>query len=133
MEDPIAQPSWWTPYPLPSALQALSPVPTSQFFKSGAQGRTQGGLFSLDGIHPTTIGYGIMAQELINIMQQAGVKFYDTNGQLRPGAISIDFARLIQIDTLISNPPRNISSILNLVEWFDRNLNLMSGLLNSNL
>jgi hypothetical protein len=132
IEDPAAQPSWWTPYPLPPVLQALSPVPTSQFFKSGSQGRTQGGLFSLDGIHPTTIGYGIMAQELINIMQQAGVEFYDTNGQPRPGAISIDFARLIQIDTLVSTPPRNISSILNLVGWFDRNLNLMSGLLNAN-
>ncbi len=130
IEDPTAQPSWWTPYPLPPALQALSPVPTSQFFQSGAQGRTQGGLFSLDGIHPTTIGYGIMAQELINIMQKAGVKFYDSNGSPYSGAI--DFNRLIQIDTLISKPPRNISSILNLVGWFDRNLNIMSGLLNSN-
>jgi hypothetical protein len=73
-----------------------------------------------------------LPQELIAIMQQAGVKFYDTTGQPRPGDIAIDFARLIQIDTLISTPPRNISSILNLVGWFDRNLNLMSGLLNSN-
>jgi hypothetical protein len=130
IEDPTAQPSWWTPYPLPPALKALSPVPTSQFFKSGSQGRTQGGLFSLDGIHPTTIGYGIMAQELINIMQKAGVKFYDSNGSPHSGAI--DFNRLIQIDTLVSKPPRNISSILNLVGWFDRTLNLMGRLLNSN-
>jgi hypothetical protein len=130
IEAPAAQPSWWTPYPLPPALQALNPVPTSQFFKSGAQGRTQGGLFSLDGIHPTTIGYGLMAQELINIMRKAGVKFHDSNGSPHSGAI--DFNHLIQIDTLISTPPRNISSILNLVGWFDRNLNLMSGLLNSN-
>jgi deoxyxylulose-5-phosphate synthase len=71
-----------------------------------------------------------MAQELIAIMQKAGVKFYDSNGSTHAG--NIDFNHLIQIDTLISNPPRNISSILKLVEWFDRNLNLMSGLLNSN-
>ena len=86
----------------------------------------------MDGIHPTTIAYGIMAQELINIMQQAGVKFYDVNGSLRAGQIAIDFKRLIQIDTLISKPPRNVSSLFNLISWFDRNLNLMSGLLKSN-
>jgi hypothetical protein len=132
IEDPSAQPSWWTPYPLPPALQALSPVPTSQFFLSGTQGRTQGGLFSLDGIHPTTIAYGIMAQELINIMQLAGVKFYNSNGQQRSGPINIDFNNLIAIDTLISKPPQNISSIFNLIGWFDSKLNLMNGLLNSN-
>lgn len=130
IEDPTAKPDWWTPYPLPPALQALNPVPNSQFFKSGAQGRTQGGLFSLDGIHPTTIGYGIMAQELINIMRMAGVQFFDGNGLPHPG--DIDFNRLIQIDTLISSPPRNISSILNLIGWFDSKLNIMSGLLQSN-
>jgi hypothetical protein len=132
MEDPSARPSWWTPYPLPSALQALSPVPTSQFFMSEPKGRTQGGIFSLDGIHPTTIGYGIMAQELIKIMQLAGVQFYQDNGQPRKGEIKIDFDRLIKLDTLISNPPRNVSSVFKLIEWFDRNFNLMSGLLKSN-
>jgi hypothetical protein len=132
IEDPSAQPSWWTPYPLPPALQALSPVPTSQFFLSGTQGRTQGGLFSLDGIHPTTIAYGIMAQELINIMQLAGVKFYNSNGQQRLGPINIDFNNLIAIDTLISQPPQNISSIFNLIGWFDSKINLMNGLLSSN-
>ena len=132
IEDPSAQPSWWTPYPLPSALQALSPVPTSQFFLSGTQGRTQGGLFSLDGIHPTTIAYGIMAQELINTMQLAGVKFYNSNGQQRSEPITIDFNNLIVIDTLISKPPQNISSIFNLIGWFDSKINLMNGLLSSN-
>ena len=131
-EDPSARPSWWTPYPLPPALQALSPVPTSQFFMSGTNGRTQGGLFSLDGVHPTTIGYGIMAQELIKIMQLAGVQFYQNDGTPRKGAIEIDFANLIKLDTLISNPPSNFSSVFKLVEWFDRNFNLMSGLLKSN-
>ncbi len=132
IEDPKARPSWWTPYVLPPALQALSPVPTSQFFVSGAKGRMQGGLFSLDGIHPTTIGYGIMAQELINIMQRAGVKFYQANGQPRSGSIAIDFQRLIQLDTLISKPPQTIASVLNLMGWLDGQFNLMSSLLKSN-
>jgi hypothetical protein len=37
--------------------------------------RTPGGLFALDGVHPTTIAYGLVAQELINVMQVAGVQF----------------------------------------------------------
>ena len=73
-----------------------------------------------------------MAQELIKIMQLAGVKFYDNKGQQRAEPITIDFNNLIAIDTLISQPPHNISSILNLIGWFDSKLNLMNGLLNSN-
>jgi hypothetical protein len=29
--------------------------------------RATGGLFSLDGAHPTTVGYGLLAQELITV------------------------------------------------------------------
>jgi len=56
IEDPQAQPPWWRRYELPPELKALSPEPDSRFFTSGPEGRTQGGLFSLDGVHPTTIG-----------------------------------------------------------------------------
>lgn len=51
----------------------------------------------LDGIHPTTISYGIVAQEPINIMQlYAGVKFYLGDGITeRTGFIGVDFERLI--------------------------------------
>jgi hypothetical protein len=68
-----------------------------------------------------------MAQKMINIMHQAGMKLYDSNGSTYSGAI--DFNHLIQIGNLISTPPRNISRILNLVGLFDRNL--MSRLLSS--
>ena len=59
LSDPAARPDWWTPYPLPPELASLDPVPNTRFFASGPDGRTDGGLFSLDGIHPTTIGYGL--------------------------------------------------------------------------
>ncbi|HSK27362.1 MAG TPA: hypothetical protein VK894_10685 [Jiangellales bacterium] len=64
LESPWARPTWWTPYELPPELKALDPVPNTRFFWSGPGGRTDGGLFSLDGVHPTTIGYGILAQEM---------------------------------------------------------------------
>lgn len=121
IEDPQARPKWWRKYELPPELKALSPEPDSRFFVAGPEGRTQGGLFSLDGVHPTTIGYGILAQELINVMQQhAGVKFYLADGTTeRTGPVRVDFGRLISRDTLISNPPRSLDSDLRLIAWAD--------------
>ena len=130
IEDPLARPAWWTQYELPQALRALSPLPDSRFYKSDASGRQSGGLFSMDGIHPTTIGYGIIAQELINIMQLAGVKFYLGDGRTeRTGPIQVDFKRLIGLDTLISDPPRSLSSDLSWLGWLDQKLNVFKRLL----
>ncbi|EKQ69077.1 hypothetical protein OsccyDRAFT_1686 [Leptolyngbyaceae cyanobacterium JSC-12] len=133
--DPAARPSWWDEvggqYPLPPALQALTPVPDSRFFIANERGRTQGGLFSLDGIHPTTIGYGILAQELINVMQIAGVPFYRADGTPRTGAVQVDFAQLIAEDTLISKPPRVMESVIERISWLDTNFNLFNMLLRS--
>jgi hypothetical protein len=39
----------------------------SQFFQAGSIGRAAGGLFSLDGVHPTTIGVGVVAHEMLKI------------------------------------------------------------------
>lgn len=118
--DPQARPDWWTPYELPPELIALSPTPDSRFFGSSPCGRTQGGLFSLDGIHPTTIGYGIIAQEFIRIMKRANVKFYFGNGQTeRTDTVRIDFKRLLKLDSLITSPPASLSSDMRMIGWLD--------------
>jgi hypothetical protein len=129
IEDPQARPKWWHQYELPPELKALSPEPDSRFFAAGPEGRKQGGLFSLDGVHPTTIGYGILAQELIDLMQQhAGVTFYLGDGETeRSGPVRVDFGRLISRDTLISNPPRSFTSDLRLIGWFDEVLDGILG------
>jgi hypothetical protein len=137
IEDPTARPSWWDEvggeYKLPPEVQALTPFPTSEMFESGAQGRIRGGLFSLDGIHPTTIGYGILAQEVLNIMDKAGVKFYEKDGKTeRNGEIKVDFRRLVAEDTLISKTPRNVTKLFQLVGGIDKRFNLLSGLLKRN-
>jgi hypothetical protein len=137
LEDPTARPSWWEEvggeYELPPELKALSPVPNSRFFISGPNGRTQGGLFSMDGIHPTTIGYGILTQEIIKIMQLAGIKFYENDGQTeRTGDIKVDFRRLIAEDTLISQPPRNLANILDIIGELDKRFNIAGLLLRRN-
>ena len=122
IESPWARPTWWTPYQLPAALQALNPVPNTRFFRSGPSGRAEGGLFSLDGVHPTTIGYGIVAREVMKILQVAGVEFLDRQGQPRPGPVDVDFDRLLRADTLIGNPPASITSSLGLLGWLDDRL-----------
>lgn len=55
----------------------------------------QGGVFSLDGIHPTTIGYGLMAHIYYETMKDHGVEF------ARP----LDWDHIIAQDTLVTDPP----------------------------
>jgi hypothetical protein len=122
--DPNARPSWWTPYPLPPLVASLNPVPDSRFLTSDRKGgRATGGLFSLDGVHPTTVGYGLIAQEVINIMQRAGVTF--ANGHTVRSNPGVDFERLIRLDTLITRPPQNIDSTLKIIEWADTTLEMI--------
>jgi lysophospholipase L1-like esterase len=124
IEDPAARPTWWKPYELPAELKALDPIPNTRFFRSGPQGRTEGGLFSLDGVHPTTTGYGIIAREVIGIMRDcAGVPFFTQDGTERaPETVDVDFARVLASDSLISRPPRSISSTLALLGWLDETI-----------
>ena len=125
-EDEEARPAWWTPYELPPAVAALTPAVTSHFLASDGERRSAGGLFSLDGVHPTTVGYGILAQELISVMRLAGVEFrtpYD--GQLRSDPVEVDFARLIRRDTLVNRPPGNVTSGLRAIGWADEALDVL--------
>lgn len=129
LTDPSAQPDWWTRYDLPPELDALDPVPDSRFFVSDEDGRKQGGLFSLDGVHPTTIGYGLMAQEAINVMRQAKVEFQFPNGTVRPDPVRVNLRELIRQDTLITDPPRSLKADLRLIGWLDETLDVFSRLL----
>ncbi len=125
LEDPQARPPWWRPYPLPPELAALRPVPDSRFLTSDGTGRRTGGLFSLDGVHPTTAGYGIIAQELIDVMVRAGVTFNQPDGQTpRIGPIRVDFTRLIRRDTLLTRPPANVTDGLRVLGWADEVLDV---------
>lgn len=55
----------------------------------------KGGIFSLDGLHPTTTAYGLMANIYFQSMRKAGVKFEK----------SIDWDLIVAEDSLVSNPP----------------------------
>jgi hypothetical protein len=122
LSDPAARPDWWTPYPLPPELASLEPVPNTRFFASGPGGRTDGGLFSLDGIHPTTIGYGVIAHEVIAIMNLALVEFRRPTGERKAGPGAVDFGRVLASDTLISRPPTSLAGQMATLGWLDEKL-----------
>jgi hypothetical protein len=125
VSDPLTRPEWWTPYELPPEVAALRPVPDTKFFTSNKSGRVQGGLFSLDGVHPTTTAAGVIAREVIRIMDRyAGVSFApDVAGNDRSrGTVDVDFDRVLTLDTLNSDPPAAIASTLAVLGWFDEQL-----------
>lgn len=126
IQDANARPWWWKPYPLPPLLQSQDPTPDSRFLTSDGQGgRATGGLFSLDGVHPTTVGYGVIAQEVMNIMAGAGVRFLNAQGALRSSPVTVDFARLIRRDTLLRRPPQNLRAGLDTLAWADETLDMV--------
>jgi len=115
-----ARPDWWSEYQLPPRLAQLNPALTTHFLTGdGNGGRGSGGLFSLDGVHPTTVAYGVIAQEMINIMRQAQVEFRHPNGAVRKTPVLVDFDRLVRRDTLVQQPPRNVKQGLEIMGWAD--------------
>jgi len=66
-----------------------------------------GGLFSLDGVHPTTIGYGVLAHELLTVMKDANI----------PGAdpAKLNWQWIVDNDTLVTDPPRLLENLQGLL------------------
>jgi hypothetical protein len=79
------------------SLLQLWPTPNTLRLGTVNSRRYTGGLFSLDGIHPTTIGYGMLAEEFLRVMQQAGVAGADP--------ARLNWREIIAQDTLIQRPP----------------------------
>lgn len=115
--DDEATPPWWEPYDLPEAYRALSPGLDSRFFRSDKFGRIEGGLFSLDGIHPTTAGYALLAHEVMLMMTDMGVPL---------AAVEPDWEEVLRLDSLISDPPQNLATVLTVIEILDRGVDLFA-------
>ena len=125
VESPWAQPGWWQSVDMPPGLTDIHPAPNTRFFRAEPQGRIDGGLYSLDGAHPTTTGYALIANECMTLLRDAGVQFRTRDGrQLRQSA-AVDFARIWAADTLNSEPPvvptiGFLGWIEPLVNWVER-------------
>ncbi len=124
-DDPGARPPWWTKYEMPQALtDALGFEPTTQFLMSGPDGIEAGGVVGLDGVHPTTVGYSLIAHECMKVMKQIGVRFYDDAGAQRVDP-EVDFARVVKDDTLLSNPLKSGIGTMDLLGKLDERFALL--------
>ena len=85
--------------------------------------------FSLDDIHATTIAYGLMAQDFIRVMREAGVEFMHRDGVTpRKGEVHPDWNWLIPLDSLIAKPPRSLGANVKLVGWLDEKADVLKRL-----
>jgi hypothetical protein len=111
LEDPsVPPPPGWSRYRLPEPYQRAKL--DTRFLRAREGRRVAGGLFSLDGVHPTTAGCGLVAQEFIEVMEGAGVAFFHGDGRTpRSGPVEVDFERLMQLDSLIENPPKTLDDL----------------------
>ena len=78
--------------------------------------QARGGFFSLDGVHPTTCGYGVIAHHILDDLKS-----------IVPGAdpAKIPWAEIVKNDQLVSNPPPildDIVSFLGVADPILRNL-----------
>ena len=64
--------------------------------------RTGGGFFSLDCFHPTTIGYGLIAEAFLDKMKKEDVEMHDND---RSPWQQLEWETLIEQDSLINDPP----------------------------
>lgn len=83
----------------------------------------KGGIFSLDGIHPTTIGYGLIAHLYYQTMEAAGVSFG------RP----LDWDRIIASDTLVTDPPEMMAELRQLLRFLSLGRNRKVSMLKEGL
>ena len=85
-------------YKFPDYFSFVYPKVDTKYYHADKEGQLkQGGLFSLDGVHPSAIGQGLVATEFIKVMQAAGVKqvslFTDQ-----------EWEQIFKSDTLYSRP-----------------------------
>ncbi|HEX8576448.1 MAG TPA: hypothetical protein VF677_09155 [Flavobacterium sp.] len=80
-----------------------------------------GGLFSLDGVHPSAIGQGLIAYEFLKVMEKAGVFKGDSQS-------AIDWKLIFESDSLYSKPIGLLSEIydnLDLKKWLYTRISTM--------
>jgi hypothetical protein len=97
-----------------SHLDPNYPLTTDFYRLDAATGAlARGGIFSLDGLHPTTIGYGLIANLFMERMRREGVAF-DRD---------FDWAWVVSEDTLVTRPPVLLTNLRDVLGVFslDRN------------
>lgn len=80
---------------LPAPLAAFKPPLTTDYYHADSTGRfVRGGIFSLDGIHPSATGQALIAAEFLKVMKKAGVGVQD----------GPDWRAVLKSDSLFTHP-----------------------------
>ena len=98
------------PFPLPPPIADLD-TRFLEIDESGA--RRTGGLLSLDGMHPTTCGDGLVAQAFVDAIRAH-----------EPAIGDVDFDELRSLDTLVSAAPRTLHDVYGMLAALERHLHL---------
>ncbi len=110
-------------YRLPEYFRYAYPRIDTRFFGSTRKGEmVSGGLFSLDGVHPTAIGQGIIAWEFLKVMKRAGCFAGDPD-------TAIDWQAIAAADSLYSRPPALMGELyenIPLKKWMYRLIGSMA-------
>ncbi|MGY6275407.1 hypothetical protein [Methylomonas sp. MgM2] len=107
-------------YSLPEPLKFRYPPVNTKYYNAAFNGDKNvlkdGGIFSLDGVHPTAIGHGIIASEFLKVMRQANVT--DSRGELADDH-SLPWEDIIRSDTLYQKPIALVKELYQHRELFD--------------
>ncbi len=117
IDDPAARPAGFVPYQWPEPLDGLDPLLGTKFFRSEDGRRTEGGIFSLDGIHPTVIASALVAHEMGKLLRGAGVDVGN-----------VDLAAALAADRLNTDPPDIVDSALGVIGWLDQAADVFTSL-----
>ncbi|WP_205502438.1 SGNH/GDSL hydrolase family protein [Rufibacter psychrotolerans] len=100
-------------YDFPDYVKMRYPVVNTKYYQTDNQGRIkQGGIFSLDGVHPSAIGHGLLAYEFMRVMEKAGVIFSEKS--------ALQWDKIYASDTLYSTPIPLVNELFEhdkLKEW----------------
>lgn len=117
VEHPIARPDWWSPYQLPPEYAQLDVPPDSRFLSVRDGQRVEGGLFGLDGVHPTICASALVAHEVLLLMKHLGAVVAEE----RP-----DFAAALAADQTVMSPPPRVDLAFDVARGASRLANLWS-------
>lgn len=106
-------------YKFPEYFKYSYPKVDSKYYGVTRDGQIKaGGLFGLDGVHPTAIGQGLIAWEFLKVMNKAGSFLGDVD-------TALDWKAIFESDTLYSQPIGLLGEIydnIHLKEWFYKRL-----------
>ena len=106
-------------YKFPEFFEYIHPKVDTRYYGTTRNGEIKaGGIFSLDGVHPTAIGQGLLAYEFLKVMKAAGSFTGDPEK-------AINWSKIFEKDLLYQKPIGLLGEIydnINFKKWLIKKL-----------